>query len=107
MNQPPYYEEDEKESSETLLGDAALKLPSSVDWRQQGAVTRIKDQGKCSGCYGFSSAGAMEGAYAIKTGKLQDFSAAQLIDCTGNYGNHGCSGGYMTNCFNYLQSAKI
>jgi hypothetical protein len=50
----------------------------------------------------------MEGAYKIKTGKLMEFSNQQLLDCTGYpWGNSGCQGGYMTNCYNYLKSNKI
>ena len=85
-----------------------LGAPAAVDWRQQGAVTSVKDQGRCNGCYAFASAVDMEGAYKIKTGKLVDFSPQQLIDCSGGrFRNSGCQGGYMTNCFNYLKSNKL
>lgn len=66
----------------------------------------MKDQGSCGGCYAFSTAAAMEGAYKIKTGELVDFSIQQYIDCTRKQGNNGCNGGFMTNSFKYLQSNK-
>ncbi len=61
-------------SSSEEESDGLLRAAAAVDWRQSGAVTSIKDQGRCNGCYAFSSAVAMEGAYKIKTGKLVDFS---------------------------------
>jgi C1A family cysteine protease len=82
---------------------AGLGLPKSVDWRKSGAVSAVKNQGTCGGCYAFASAGALEGLYAIKDKKLTDFSVQQMIDCSELYGNKGCDGGLMTNTFGYTQ----
>lgn len=67
--------------------DIKLSLPPSIDWRDQGAVTKVKMQGGCNGCYAFSAVAAIEGAYKLKTGKLIDFSPQQLIDCSQGSGN--------------------
>lgn len=52
-----------------------MSAPESMDWRDQGAVSVVRVQGKaCGSCYTFSASGAVEGAYKIKYGKLIPFS---------------------------------
>lgn len=77
-------------------------LPKYVDYRKKGMVTSVKDQGSCGSCWAFSSAGALEGQLAKKTGKLMDLSPQNLVDCVTE--NDGCGGGYMTNAFRYVQN---
>lgn len=77
------------------------KLPKTLDYRKMGMVTPVKNQGSCGSCWAFSSAGALEGQLANKTGKLVDLSPQNLVDCVTE--NDGCGGGYMTNAFHYVQ----
>ena len=82
----------------------AAGAPTTIDWRAKGAVTSVKDQGQCGSCWTFSATGAVEGAWAISTGKLVDLSEQELVDCaTGiSYGSHGCSGGQMEGAFKFI-----
>jgi C1A family cysteine protease len=51
-----------------------VTFPASVDWRTEGAVTPVKDQGQCGSCWSFSSTGAMEGLNFNQTKELVSFS---------------------------------
>ncbi len=71
----------------------ALEIPSSVDWRTQGAVTRVKQLGTCGSGYAFSAVGALEGALFLQTERLVELSEQQILDCSSEQGNQGCDGG--------------
>jgi len=80
----------------------ASNLPTEVDWRAKGMVSRVKNQARCGDCWAFSTTGAIESMNAINGGEMIEFSEQQLTDCSFSYGNHGCHGGIMDNAFRYV-----
>jgi len=75
-------------------------LPKSVDWREKGYVTPVKDQKQCGSCWAFSAVATMEGAHFKKTGKLVSLSEQNLVDCEKK--DYGCGGGLPVNGIQYV-----
>jgi len=69
-------------------------VPSSVDWREKGAVTPIKDQGQCGSCYAFSTTGNIEGVSAAAGHPLVSLSEQMFVSCVAvNPPGGQCHGG--------------
>jgi cathepsin L len=57
------------------------ELPKSVDWREAGIVSAVKDQGMCGSCWAFASTAVIESHVAKATGLLFDLSVQQVRIC--------------------------
>ena len=75
-------------------------LPDDFDWRELGAVTRVKNQAYCGSCWSFSTAADLEGTHYLATGDLESYAPQQLVEC--NTMNLGCDGGYPFAAMQYL-----
>ncbi|CAL9119274.1 unnamed protein product [Musa textilis] len=79
-----------------------VTAPSSIDWRDEGVVTPVKNQGTCGACWAFSAVASIEGIHKIMTGDLISLSEQQLLAC--NHDDDGCSGGLHSRAFSYVIS---
>ncbi|KAF5199327.1 Cysteine proteinase rd21a [Thalictrum thalictroides] len=87
--------------SSSLRSNGFRDVPSSIDWREKGAVTPVKDQSSCGACWAFSSTGSIEGINQIVTGSLVSLSEQELVSCDKSY-NSGCGGGLMDYAFQWI-----
>jgi hypothetical protein len=76
------------------LDDALL---TEKDWRTEGAVMTVKNQGKCGSCWAFSATGAIEGSMYVNGYTPKNLSVEELVDC--DKSELGCSGGLMDSAF--------
>ncbi|XP_068107738.1 cathepsin S-like [Hyperolius riggenbachi] len=91
-------------SNATTVPEDAVKskTPETKDWRTLNCVTDVKAQEGCSCDWAFSTVGALECQVKLRKGKLESFSAQNLVDCSRTYGNSGCEGGFLVAAYRYI-----
>jgi|GEM_PF-1460230 len=76
-------------------------LPATFDWRKQGGLTAVRDQGPCGSCWAFAAIGVMEAALLINNHVNVDLSEQWLVSACTAAGS--CAGGWHTEAFEYLR----
>jgi len=82
-------------------------VPDSFDWKSQGKITAVKDQGQCGSCWAFSATENIESVWMIAKGisasQMRPLAPQQIVDCDRTDG--GCNGGNPPTAFEYVVSA--
>lgn len=88
------------------------KIPKKVDWRKEGIISPVMNQGNCGACWAYSSLETIE-SMAIKlnvTPPNTHLSSAQIINC-GSLALpdslKGCEGGDVCAVLSWLKKHKI
>jgi len=82
-------------------------VPDELDYRDQGAVNAVKNQGSCGSCWAFATTAALEGRAFLKSGSLPDCAEQQLVSCSGEeYDTYGCNGGWYDGAWKYIRDNK-
>lgn len=75
----------------------------SIDWRDIGGVSPVKDQGQCGSCWAFSATEAVETGYWKATGDLKILAPQQVVSC--DRSDMACDGGDTFSAYEYIQEA--
>jgi cysteine peptidase B len=75
-------------------------IGDTIDWRQKGAVSYVRTQGRCGCCWAMTAIQAAEGKWFLAGNKLPTLSTQHLISCDTLDG--ACRSGFMTTAYDWL-----
>lgn len=88
--------------SDGFASNGSSTRRKSFDWRDYGAVTKVRDQKLCGACYAMSTVAAVESHLFLKTGNLVELSVQEVVDCADEFVASGCEGGIAQGVFSYI-----
>jgi C1A family cysteine protease len=95
LEEPPDWREQGR--FDPMVGLAEGYLPSRFDWRDDGGLPSIKNQGSCGSCWAFATVGALECAIKIVDNVEVNLSEQWLLSC--NHNGWDCDGGWFAHSY--------
>lgn len=86
------------------VDEPVVGLPAHFDWRDQGKVPAVRDQGSCGSCWSFGTVAAMESAMLVQAGVSADLSEQFLVSC--NTDGYSCNGGWWAHKYHQGTTAS-
>lgn len=80
----------EVKAEETKLSKSNA-LPAKFSWKDQNALTSVKNQGSCGSCWAFAACGQFEGNIKRFDNQTRDLSEQWIVNCDKEF--DGCGGG--------------
>jgi len=84
-----------------MAPEGIADIPLVFDWRDQGGVTPVTNQGGCGSCWAFAAVAQLESFVRIYDARILDLSEQAIVDCN----PHGadCSGGWVQSAYYVFQ----
>jgi len=83
--------------------DLPTATPSKYDWRTQGVITAVKNQGQCGSCWAFSATEGVESANVLAGNPIKVLAPQQIVSC--DHKDLGCNGGNVDKAWDYVEGA--
>jgi C1A family cysteine protease len=102
---PPRLDLSHLTAGQPIAKAGGFVLPTSWDWRTEGKVTSVKNQGVCGACYSFASIANFESLLLIDGLGAFDLSENNAKEC--NYDEAGCGGGSFEQMANWFAQSGV
>lgn len=88
----------------SALFSSGVKGPFDFNWCGLGYCSEVRQQGSCASGYAFAAAKTIEYPNNIVKRNFGSWlSVQQQLDCSTDFGNAGCNGGYPVNSIKYAK----
>jgi C1A family cysteine protease len=92
-------------TAEQFTSNSLEQQGTDFNWCTSGICSAVRLQGQCVAGYAFAAAKAIEYSNNIAKRSFEQWlSPQELIDCSANFNNGGCSGGYVSNSITYAKT---